>query len=605
MKSKMSLIKSVIEFLVANQKLVIAVAISLLVIINFQYFALPKGPTCLGVVDSKEVAISFDSPVVVKRLFVLPGERVQKGQPLLEVDMVGVSLKLSELESTMKSLEVEEKLRSGLIEAFRGEGETRIGSDDDRGSKQGPNSPLSHEIEGLRQQISQLKKVQAQSFRFSEDDGIVASISFQANEQVAPFQSIMTLTPVVPNLVYGFLHENYVSEFGLGDEVEVVGFRGESAKRAKGAIVSMGNRIVSFPERLQTLSASPFWGRELVVSLQDQSSFLMGEKVQIKAAKKTGESHGTGTIAYANSVTSSSRTEIKPFPLASQLPFEASGLSVVLETGQLLTAADEDGPLKSPFWLHPLKNIGQAKNLVMRGIDGIEDVESLSFSEGFYYAMSSMGLTKSGKSKRKRNLLIRFKLIDSHIDVDRVVVARDSLIEVVRGNHGLQELSGKIEEDLDIESLSVFEGDAYFALKSPQLKGGLSIVFVVKDFVRNMEDRQPVFQSAEVYALLKLKDHRCKKPSRITDLLKTKTGLIILSNCSPKSEFSQVWWIANNASSGSVKMVASLNIGNLEGLALLEDSDSLILSSDGGLKRGSDYYQLQIPRSLYEHQTNR
>lgn len=581
-----------IEFLTVNKKLIMAVGIALIGVINIQYFTISSAASCLGIVDSKEIAIAFESPVVVKRIFVLAGEMVRKGQPLLEVDPVEMNLKLMELETQLQSLESEEQLRSDLLKTFNGGKAVN--------KTAGNKTPMVQEIEGLRLQVSQLKRLQSQSVRYAEEDGIVASVSFGDHEQVAPFQVIMTLTPMVPNLVYGFIHENHISEFRVGDEVLVETSGGKVRKIAKGKVASIGGRIVSFPERLQSVTGAKFWGRELIISLPYQSKLLMGEKVQIKSQKAPQDSSRSGIIAYAKSALFNNKNETEAKLIALALPFESSGLSLVTQLQALLSAADEDGPKKSPFWLHPIKNIGEAKNLELKGLSEIEDVESVSFSDGFFYAMSSMGLNKHDKVKEKRSLLIRFQVTETSVVVDRYVDLRNAIIDLVKKTPVLHDLQSKIEEDIDVESLSVFEGDAYFALKSPQMNDGSSVVFKIKSFKQKFESNNLDLVQTEIFALLKLDDTRCESSSRISDLLKTKTGLIILSNCRRPDSMSQVWWLANNAPSVTVNLVASLEISKLEGMALLESSNSLILSSDRGKKNGSDYYQIQIPKSLYE-----
>jgi multidrug resistance efflux pump len=582
------------EFLIVNKKLVIAVVVAVIGVLNIQYFTFTNTATCLGIVDSKEISISFESPVVVRRVFVLAGETVRKGQPLIEVDPIEVNLKLTELETQLQSLESEEQLRNNLLKTFRRPFEKGMASTIIN------KTPITQEIEGLRSQVNQLKKVQAQAIRYADEDGIIASVAFRANEQVAPFQALMTLTPLVPNLVYGFIHENHISEFQVGNEVSVESVTRKPHKVAKGKVASLGSRIVSFPERLQSVSGSKFWGRELIVSLPYQSRLLTGEKVQIRSQKSNNESSRSGLIAYAKSTLFNSKNENVAKLITLGLPFESSGLTLVPLLQGLLTAADEDGPKHSPFWLHSLRNIAEAKNLEIKNLDGIEDVESLSSAEGHYYAMSSMGLNKNDKVKAKRGLMIRFSVTENEVQVDRRFELRDALIDLIKKTPVLHELHSKIEEDIDIESLSIFEGDAYFALKSPQMSDGSSIVLKIKNFAQNIENQNFDIKLAEIYSLLKLEDTRCEGSSRISDMIKTKTGLLILSNCPRPDSISQIWWIANNAPAVAVTLIASLEIAKLEGMVLLENSNKLILSSDRGRKNGSDYYQLQIPVGLYE-----
>lgn len=565
--------KEFLECMAVNKKLVIAFSLAALGLIGLQSYLHSSHMECLGMVDSKETTIAFEEPVVVKKVFVLPGQIVKKGQPLVEVEQPELNLKRLEVKTALDALVSEQSVREALLGSVVKASAAKT-------------SPLTAEIEGLKQQLKELEKQQSQSVRFAQEDGVVATVAYRANEKVPPFMPVVTLASVTPNLVYGFVHENRISDFRVGDLVEVEA-ASPSGKKSTGKVVSMGNRITMFPERMQSAFGVVYWGREVVVSLSKDNAFLTGEKVRIRSGEKNPILTDLSFQAFAET-----ETDLQPF--LQGLELEAGGLSHISQAGQLLVVSDDPGPSGSPFWRIGLEE-SRMENLLMEGVEGLEDVESLAFHDGYYYAMGSLTSNNNFQSEQARSLLVRFSLEDGRVVIHRQLEMRSVILNAMLESALLRRLP---LENMEVESLSFFGRDAYLALKEPQLEDGSSVVFKVPGLIEAMELQNPETLVPEIYTLVRLQDPACKDPSRITDLVKTETGLLLAGNCSKKEAISQVWWLGDGDSPQQVQRLISLPHARLEGLTLGPQSGEVFLSSDNGGKQGSDFFRVQLPDSL-------
>jgi len=564
------------ELVQVNKKLVIAVLVCIAGLLSLQGYIGAARMECLGIADSKETLVSFETPVVVKRIFVLPGQSVKKGQPLVEVEPAEINLKLLEVQTQLEALRSEQRVRDTLLGSF---------------SKKSAlsNNPLATEVAGLQAQYDELKRQQSNAVRYAEEDGVVATVNYRPREQVQPFLPVITLTSNMPNLVYGFIHESRLAEFRVGDEVMIEPVAA-SQRRTKGKVVSIGNRITAFPERFQSGSAGrpTFFGRELIVSLAFDNQILIGEKVRVRAENQVHFSD-LGFQAFADSA-----SEVSSALLAEGVDLEAGGLLYMAAAETLLVASDETGPSGSPFWLMNLKNPEQTVNLSMKGLKEIEDVESLTSSGGRLYAMSSLTPNKKDKIKHERNLLIRFQLDGEQVRVDRALDFRTPFVSALKRQPLLRSISGEFEA-VEVEAFSMDGADGYVALKAPQMPDGSTIVLKVRGLANQLESGRLGSLDMDVHAMVKLESKHCKDPARVSDIIKTNAGMLLLSNCKKSEKTGQVWWLADYAPQQQVSLITSLRHGRPEGMSFGADAKTLYVAADNGKKKGSDFLKIDIP----------
>src|SRR5688572_23246305 len=106
------------EYVQVNKRLVVAVAVAVFALAVLHGYIGGANLECLGIADSKETVIAFETPVQVKRVFVLPGQYVKKGQPLIEVEPTEVNLKILEVQTELEALRSEARVRDTLLQSF-------------------------------------------------------------------------------------------------------------------------------------------------------------------------------------------------------------------------------------------------------------------------------------------------------------------------------------------------------------------------------------------------------------------------------------------------------------------------------------------------------
>ncbi len=564
------------DYLESNRRLAIAVVCALAGLAALQGFVGQANMECLGIADSRETTIAFETPVVVKRIFVLPGQAVRKGQPLVEVEPLELNMKLLELTTELESLRSEKKVRDSLMKSF--------------GKASGGISPMEQEILGLQAQVDELKKQKAQAVRYAEEDGVVATVAFRPREQVPPFTPVVTMSSSVPNTVYGFIHENRMAEFRVGDRVSIEPLMNKG-RVANGKIISLGNRITAFPERMQIAGqARPtFFGRELVISLPIENQLMMGEKVRIHAGQKIRFSE-LGFQAYADSDDKALASQT----LAEALDLESSGMIFMKDLNSLLVGSDETGPNGSPFWLVSLADPFKPVNLHMTGLNKFDDLESMTVSGDKFFAMSSLSRSKKDKVKRERSLIVRFTVKDGAAKVERAIDMRTPMFDNLKLQPLLRGLSAEID-NLEIEGFSMDGDDAFFALKEPRFPDGTSVILKVRGLGQQIESGRIDHLDLDVHSMVKLDSRLCDEPAKITELIKNKSGLVILSNCRRSEKTGQIWFLADNAPTQQVEMLTSLRNGRPEAMAFGADRNTLYVGSDNGKKKGSDLIKVEIP----------
>lgn len=221
----------------------------------------------LGVADSKEYQINFDSAVEIKKIHVLPGQVVSKGDLLLELNQENLESQLRLLKGRIDKLSAEMNLRKHIAKIAHEKIELPDGAD-----------PLMADFLEAEAERRVLENRLENLFVFAEVDGAVGGINFKAGELVSAFNPILTLIPLRPMYVHGYLNESLQSKFKIGEKVDVESPSGDSIQ---GTVVSVGVRIVPIPERLLRINTLTAWGREIVVKIPVENQLLVGEKVSV------------------------------------------------------------------------------------------------------------------------------------------------------------------------------------------------------------------------------------------------------------------------------------------------------------------------------------
>jgi hypothetical protein len=110
-------------------------------------------------------------------------------------------------------------------------------------------------------------------------EGVVESIFVKPGEQVDAYSELLSVNPVHPTTVVGYL-VGKKNALPIGAEVVVRSYENQKLT-ASGKVIGYGS-VVPLPEILQKSTAVTGFGREFFVEISAQNSFANGERVLIR-----------------------------------------------------------------------------------------------------------------------------------------------------------------------------------------------------------------------------------------------------------------------------------------------------------------------------------
>ena len=84
--------------------------LAVIFIILYSNRALVESHQFFGIAESNEVIINFENPVEIKKIYVVPGQRVNKGTLLLELDRSELTLNLNEVKHQLSEFKLQRKI---------------------------------------------------------------------------------------------------------------------------------------------------------------------------------------------------------------------------------------------------------------------------------------------------------------------------------------------------------------------------------------------------------------------------------------------------------------------------------------------------------------
>jgi len=317
------------------------------VLILASMFYKKQSDAIVAQVDPQRIAISFQKPVKIKYIHVIPGQDVEKGDLLVEVvrpDLMydidkatndlntnlqekemsitnlNYQIQMNHLEKVSEIESIEEEIfqlrtqyeqNQGIKNALEG---IDIYNDTDSSNFQ---SALLLQIEYLEKKKKQMeamfnqKENQLEEKKKSEIDIYDLKIEQQRKElklleneanflmNYAPVDgTIGDVTAQVGELIEPYttilsLYEinptvikAYMNEKNKYDISVGDNVFVESANRAyniSGTVIEIGSRIVSYPNRLLQVQDRKMWGQEIFIKIPEDNQFLNGEKVYVRA----------------------------------------------------------------------------------------------------------------------------------------------------------------------------------------------------------------------------------------------------------------------------------------------------------------------------------
>tara|TARA_B110000495_G_C22934462_1_gene546395 strand:- start:2 stop:973 length:972 start_codon:yes stop_codon:yes gene_type:complete len=302
-----------------------------------------KTKAMVAQVENQVTVISYQKPIRIKAIYVVPGQEVKKGDKLfvaestnLEADIYQKSSELNSLniqetglnnhyqleqdilksETSFKILAMENELNELMLEkriqdqnsvrlrsVFEGTVNTQVDSiklarilflekEMVNQSRQmevrmiqmtsrftQDTSLIKGKIKIIKNDLLKLKGESADLIQYAEQTGNVGNLYVQLNELVPPYQSILSIYSLNPTVIKAFINERGIAGLNVGAKVQV-----ESTNRTyriSGEIIEIGSRITSFPEKLNAINGINSYGQEIFVKISENNRFLNGEKVYV------------------------------------------------------------------------------------------------------------------------------------------------------------------------------------------------------------------------------------------------------------------------------------------------------------------------------------
>lgn len=308
--------------------------------VNTRYF---KGSNAfLGITDTKKYQVNSEKPATVLNTYVVPGQTVDIGDLLVELKSPELELDIKKLEKEIQNLQSEKVEKQKLLESEIQllDSEKRIiQSDMDNevlqiNSKIQVNQNLARSLNvetgttpdslsdlqlqkqsvlqkgGLELEAIEIRKqdllqdhqfdqsqIQASidlaqqelEWRLEEQeklnkyaifDGVIDDVNVKPGEQVEAFTSLLSINPIQPRTVIGYLVGSKDRNRALGDLVTIQSIE-QGFLRTQGRIIGFGS-ITELPLILQKSTAVTAFGLEVFIELEEDNKLPVGEKVMIK-----------------------------------------------------------------------------------------------------------------------------------------------------------------------------------------------------------------------------------------------------------------------------------------------------------------------------------
>lgn len=402
-----------------NRSFILIWSASLLIVVGLN-ISVSKSYNFIGVTESSEVNINSKHAVVIKNINVIPGQRVQKGQLLIELERPGLEKKISEVNHELETLKNKYSLNEKLTNAL-----TSIKSDE-----RDMENPLTLEMKSLKNQIELLNKEQDDLYIFAKFNGHIGSVNFKKGESVSPFAPIVTIHNKTPTFVRGYIHENISNKVDVAAKVFISNLTSDQKVNAE--VTNIGTRIIEFPDRFIKTQGNKVWGREVLIKLPDTNEFLLGEKVFLEVRESKIK---TITRKIADSF-ADDEVEFKeisiPKNILSKNNIEPSGIVFVKEINKYYVISDDTAQNKPIVYLMDTEGKIEKKVIRIEGIDKIKDMESITIDEnGFIYIASSQSVPSSStnnKVSKSRRRLLKLKRVGLNLEV----VAQVDLLKQIK-----------------------------------------------------------------------------------------------------------------------------------------------------------------------------
>jgi hypothetical protein len=537
-----------------------------------------------GIAGSRESNVNFEYPVEIKRVHVIQGQRVQKGDLLIELNHNELNTQIRQLTMKVEKLRAERSVREQMNNAV-GNASKNLGGD-----------PLSVELRELEEERAFLERQRNSLYVFADIDGIVGSVNFKRGEKARSFESLVTISPDSPTFVQGFVNEALRTNVRPGSHVRIRSLT-TFGSSVEGKVISVGARFVEVPNRISAAAHGfPVWGREVMVEIPKDSAIILGEKVQISPISSlfpTLVAHADEEDQSNNEAPAPLHVKV-PASLADKTSFEASGAVYLPDLKKYLVVSDDTNEAKTP-WLFLMSQDGEVDEqpLTIPGVKEVNDMESVSAAGDYLYVMTSLSSKKGSELKKSRSLFLRMKrngLVLSGTQQVNMALLLRKLIK--KSEHPLlQAMVAEGMNKFEVEAHDIRDGALYIGLKAPQTSDNSSLILRVPN-VDDVFSAKADSIELEVWKTVKF-DGNDGSNYRISDLTFVGNTAYFTTSCKAEA-CGAVWSLSENEL--KPKLIRRFKADSPEGIAYNAEKNLFMITFDLG-SRGSKFTTIIGPRS--------
>jgi multidrug resistance efflux pump len=308
--------------------------------------------TFYGIADTKEIAITSESAVEIRRVLVAQGQLVNEGDTLLELFNPELEMRLSQISHELTEMRTRSSAHATLSKSeilqFKAQQEVRVSEiraqikeleaqyemnrrlvselhsldrDKPANADGDAGNPILIKLESLRKLLAlaqdpsrvyenrlanalsssgdpladQVKQMEDE-LRILNEDRKRLVIQAQIGGLIGSvnFKVGEKVSPFAPILTLHAASPSFVRGYIHEDVYSQVAVKqkmrvqNHQGLKVEGEVVGVGTRIVEYPERLRRRADILIWGREIIIRLPADNRFLLGEKVLISMPGKVG-----------------------------------------------------------------------------------------------------------------------------------------------------------------------------------------------------------------------------------------------------------------------------------------------------------------------------
>lgn len=142
------------------------------------------------------------------------------------------------------------------------------------------NATLTAQLEIAKQTLNWRKEENIRLKKHATFDGIVDSVFVKPGELLPAFSPIISMNSTTPASIIAYTSKEGIKDKNPGDKVSVQSMNNKS-RNTEAHIIGYGS-VVELPQILQQSTTIKAYGRELFISLPENNTFVVGERVLIK-----------------------------------------------------------------------------------------------------------------------------------------------------------------------------------------------------------------------------------------------------------------------------------------------------------------------------------